>query len=357
MRLFSTFPQKAIDVGFYFEDTSAILQMDNSENIVTDDEDSEEEPINNVQLLWESIQQKTYDHVDPILHDILQMEKPKLKHEVLLQEKLKKFPEGVLREYLVATYVKCKFLNQLSEQQKKVKAVVDEFFYYYLLEKAVFGGIDSGDYYDVHEIKTDLDYKIFACSPPFKSEGRIKIFSKFIYYNVSIIVDLTNENDHKRLLQDNDSFKYWASTVNYDKASSVFAKMKSKPEVSNLQLGTKKITRINFPWQDAEGTDPEELYAFIEGLSQLKGDRLVHCFAGKGRTGTYITCEKLFQAAQNKKHLFWSSQMQTISDYITGDRKIRGPSYVQNLKQFFTICGFVNILLAKGCPVNKEGDV
>lgn len=353
MTIFNRIPG---DVFFYYQG----LPIEEPENSFLDwdlpfennESSDEEEGLLNSNLgVWKTVLEKTYHILKPKLDDALKQSVSDRKYITVFKTSIAQYPQGALEDYLTAYYLKQIESGMLTEQQKKIKQLVDVFASKDSFETALTIKVNE-EYcfrYNAHEIELKLEAKFFAGICPLSNTGLVERANHFYYLllnrNIPMVIDLTNEHDLERIKKKGGK-NYWTKPYEYVQSKSVFAKVKNSLNLTLIELGENNIIRINYPWPDGKGTDAEDLYTFIEVIStQFNAFNLfVHCLKGRGRTGTFGTCLALFQATKNATHPFWSDPGQTIVDLICAGRKWR-PNYVQTKEQVTTICMFANIVI------------
>jgi protein tyrosine phosphatase len=204
------------------------------------------------------------------------------------------------------------------------------------------------------------NYIAAQCPPTPEAQA---LFLKAVFKQSKVIVDLTHQFDD------------WA-TCEYpylpylypqnEKESKTFGsiivtcnekEIKSSCTVYKLTLvdeeigQSKEITRIHYSdWADQSSTEVNKLSQVIEMLELYVKDPLetpfVHCLAGVGRTGTFITAYTLHHLVKSKK-LSKDSLIPSIQEIILKGRKDRGCKFVQNVQQLTTIIEFGKKLLEK----------
>ncbi|GAB4236348.1 MAG: hypothetical protein Tsb0021_16060 [Chlamydiales bacterium] len=131
------------------------------------------------------------------------------------------------------------------------------------------------------------------------------------------------------------------------------------------KIKTHIAKRLHFPhWIDGEIPNIDELEDLLIECANLDNNnalRIVHCKAGVGRTGTFITAAaitKLFNQdkividkSEAKDGKIWISDIYDVIDTLIIDgRKARGPGFVQKDCQFKSLYDLVQVL-----SINKFG--
>ncbi len=111
----------------------------------------------------------------------------------------------------------------------------------------------------------------------------------------------------------------------------------------------KDLQRIHFEnWPDQQAIKPEAMLELIETIESLvdEEDRLnVHCRAGVGRTGTFITAFTMYRL--KKQGLEFKDYRSTLHEVILEGRLQRGESFVQTLTQLQSLYDFGDLLYSK----------
>ncbi len=185
-----------------------------------------------------------------------------------------------------------------------------------------------------------------------------ELYWKMAMEHSSQIVDLTNKNDQLQTR----SYPNLASTYPQNLGdTTIFGSMTvtcieqkqegsfnfSKYRVTDGQGTTKNIERLNYQeWQDFSGTSAEDLKRLIAHADKMQGQRaeplVVHCRAGVGRTGTFITARTL---SHQSNRLNADNFMESTNKIILSGRQQRGPLFVQSEKQLMTLVAFGNELM------------
>ena len=106
----------------------------------------------------------------------------------------------------------------------------------------------------------------------------------------------------------------------------------------------KNIVRIHYTgWEDFGGATPETLDALVKKAEGFRGPITVHCRAGVGRTGAFITALELKRRVKNGS-IDPSNFIQVIEEIILTGRRHRGPMFVQTPEQVKTIFEYVKYL-------------
>ena len=115
----------------------------------------------------------------------------------------------------------------------------------------------------------------------------------------------------------------------------------------------KKVLRVHYQgWVDYNGTSASELIKLIDHVDSYveKGNDpnaplFVHCRAGVGRTGTFITARELKYLHDNEtEEINEENFVAWMKKLILSGRKQRGNSYVQMPEQMETILDVGNEL-------------
>ncbi len=118
----------------------------------------------------------------------------------------------------------------------------------------------------------------------------------------------------------------------------------------------KEVVRIHYPsWVDHAGIGKENLHkiAYLRALEKeyFKSAPnslapLVHCRAGVGRSGTYVTASAILDL-NDEKLLTEENSIGIISKLILEGRRQRGPAFVQSQAQLKTLLDLTGMLLGK----------
>lgn len=141
------------------------------------------------------------------------------------------------------------------------------------------------------------------------------------------------------------SIKVWCKTEIYDSKK----RWTYREFTANCHL----VSHLQIDWPEGAALDIERLYAFVEEFQKLELEHqlsdeswnitsLVHCYAGVGRTGTFI-------ASLILKLLF---EQQKLKPYFNPEELLRALRYqrrmmIENEKQFICVINFARKLFAK----------
>ncbi|MFQ5729005.1 MAG: protein-tyrosine phosphatase family protein [Waddliaceae bacterium] len=125
----------------------------------------------------------------------------------------------------------------------------------------------------------------------------------------------------------------------------------SKYTITNTKTGeTGEVTRVHYRgWKDFGGAAAGELQGLIDHIDRVSeqvggGPMMVHCRAGVGRTGSFITARTLSNLHKSGE-LTSENFEQTTQDAILSGREQRGPLFVQSQAQLQGLIKFGNELL------------
>lgn len=121
----------------------------------------------------------------------------------------------------------------------------------------------------------------------------------------------------------------------------------------------KTIQRVHYKeWPDHGAIDADEMAKLIKVVDNLSeknpGPVMVHCRAGVGRTGTFITARTVAHIKQ-KEATPPKEFQKLMHDVILSGRKQRGPSFVQTSVQLKGLCEFGNAIYG-GDFLEKAGE-
>ncbi len=218
---------------------------------------------------------------------------------------------------------------------------------------------------------------IALCCPWYWPEGYTQLF----WEQGGVIIDLTNPNDLKKDKRPesyfpeelNDGFNFEDSpfSVTCDEIERIKSKSSDNDAVKGQEDNNKKkkrlivtqysytikkegeqgkdIRRIHFEnWPDQQAIKPEAMLELIETIESLvdEEDRLnVHCRAGVGRTGTFITAYTMYQL--KKQGLAYKDYRSTLHKVILEGRMQRGENFVQTSTQLQSLYEFGGLLYAE----------
>lgn len=159
-------------------------------------------------------------------------------------------------------------------------------------------------------------------------------FWKAALLHTDLIVDLTNGREIKayypsleETLVENDVTIFCSKQENVDDKFIISTYTVSKEDQS------KEIKRIHYTaWADFSATGVEDvlkLIAIVDRHMTNETVPMVHCRAGVGRTGTFITAYNL---VHRKKENSYEGE-KTVKELILAGRVARGPLYVQSKAQ------------------------
>lgn len=222
--------------------------------------------------------------------------------------------------------------------------------------------------YCAHKITFNTTLSSYiAASFPITDEEREEFFSMCRTFKVAFIINLTSTDDGYRSDLEDSSLEYYPSThyevitlvkttISYDskvkkRISSVLDWVEEHPLIIQNEGSDSQphaLLHLHYEWEDCSGTDPEKLLQFCLQLLPLISDEnatlLVHCFAGKGRSGTFITVLELLKRLERAKEPMSDDAVyDLIEQLIRNGRKHRGPHYVQVKKQLETIINVYKI--------------
>ncbi|KAH3686294.1 hypothetical protein WICPIJ_002743 [Wickerhamomyces pijperi] len=209
----------------------------------------------------------------------------------------------------------------------------------------------NANFITVPQVNPDLNY--IATQAPLPST--IKDFWKLCFSNdVKLIVSLTNLTEYGISKSD----VYWENSKEVELLEEIsdFNGLKDtltyrKLKVTNRKGISKEIHQLQFlKWPDSGVVNPTDLFELIETKEKLLSDQnstfsspiLVHCSAGCGRTGVFITIDLIYKTLQKlvisgtdhlTKSTFWNTDQDVINFIVEQLRKQR-ISMVQNLNQF-----------------------
>ncbi len=115
----------------------------------------------------------------------------------------------------------------------------------------------------------------------------------------------------------------------------------------------KNVSRLNFEgWEDYSGTSVDKLMELVEYVDATIENEfpgtipIVHCRAGVGRTGTFVTARILMHLYKSGK-LDKANFIETLFKIILKGREERGPMFVQRDSQLQTLIELGKKLLQK----------
>jgi protein tyrosine phosphatase len=210
-------------------------------------------------------------------------------------------------------------------------------------------------------------YTHIAAQAPQSAKSREKFWYTAFHTEGNLIIDLTNEGDLAFPPKGSPAIK-----LNYPKMGDEpvdFGSMNvrcisstaeekitiSKYEVLNLGNASSTIvTRINYQgWEDHSGTSAEklkDLLSLVDKHAKKETIPIVHCRAGVGRTGTFITARTLKHLAETSNEdgspqVTRDNVEEQMREIILNGRKRRGPMFVQREEQMWTLVEFAENLI------------
>lgn len=198
--------------------------------------------------------------------------------------------------------------------------------------------------------------KYAAAQAPLKNG--LRNFWKVLFDTFDLIVDLTNLND---------KLEVYSPVIDYAPQeidqSILYGDVKVTLKEKNLSSESleiflytyevsfdqtsKLIKRWHFSkWPDFGVVNVQTLVELVETFNHYFKDLsvMVHCRAGVGRTGTFLTAlhlhEKIRKDEVNKENLLIQ-----LVEVILGLRKQRGDNFVQDIKQFILLVDYCHLLL------------
>ncbi|NGX43134.1 MAG: Tyrosine-protein phosphatase YopH [Chlamydiae bacterium] len=199
-------------------------------------------------------------------------------------------------------------------------------------------------------------------------DGTYESFWKAALENTNVIVDLTNTGDRSKGVREYFPCNVAGGTpeVGERKFGDITVTCVQRKELKNnvtvfqyhVNDNTtgegREITRIHYlGWPDRGVADIEHLEYLraveehISGKYHEPRPSFVHCRAGVGRTGAYITSSALREMAKNRV-LTADNQFEVINSLILQGREARGKVFVQTHQQLHMIRAFSQNIIDKG---------
>lgn len=239
---------------------------------------------------------------------------------------------------------KCRYSNILTYKDNKV-------------------GLSNGNYINASWVHLPST-KYFICTQGPLSKTVEDFWTMIFEYNVNVIVMLCNveENGIEKC------FNYWEINPQIIPGLKYEIKVEEKKinqflilrdfDITDLKNGNnKKVKQVHFiGWPDHGIPDINEVFDIfvdmIEKVRQFKGTTpaVVHCSAGVGRTGTFVTLFNLYDNIMNQLKNKDNSINNEIKFSIFGTvRKMKEMRryLVENVNQYYFIYLFVQKLLER----------
>jgi protein tyrosine phosphatase len=247
---------------------------------------------------------------------------------------------------------------------------------------------DDTPYYHANLISGNGQVLYIAAQFPFESEDGLnrEYFVNMCWScETDLIIDLSNEEDYK-----NDPKKlnlYFPEKLNETVKIGPFFEVtcieagptqsSNTKEAKNVrqlykyeivQRGyqeKKVISRIHErTWRDRQEFNLKDLISLEEDIQSYKTPHsppVVHCIKGFGRTGSTIMSDFIYTSIEDKT-INIDNYLDKIDEFIIAFRLQRGPSFVQNIKQYEMLVHYTEILLGVDCiktmlqtgEINKE---
>jgi protein tyrosine phosphatase len=185
--------------------------------------------------------------------------------------------------------------------------------------------------------------------------GTIQDFWTLVYnQDLSFIYNLTSEEEGGR----SKCARYWMTTLQHTvEFSGLYIKLVNLEKKSGwteytfsltFQNREKKVQMYHFQdWPDHSGSDAKKVLELVETCIPLylaKRRILVHCSAGVGRTGTFLTCLSILSLYSLDNHLLERQDETSLVSKVVGRLRTQRIFSVQSLEQYIFIH---QVILAK----------
>lgn len=200
----------------------------------------------------------------------------------------------------------------------------------------------------LYEMKSAKPYKYIASQGPLKHTIG-DFYKSIINNNTKLVIALTDEFENGMIKCD----PYWAPGTYFSNGNQITVKINNVEKINDnliirkIQLSTESDTREIVQMQLLNWLDNEICGNFddLMKIVRYKQDlmkssdinandyaTLIHCSAGCGRTGTFITIDSIINLMENNMTI-----NEDIIFNIVGNLRLQRISMVQNLRQFISI--------------------